>query len=56
LLQKTTDLASQVYRPLEFYTTLAVLFLILLLPGTMLSRRLETGAHVRRMTRSEVDL
>lgn len=43
LLQKTTDIASQVYRPLEFYTVLAVLFLILLLPGTILSRRLETG-------------
>jgi polar amino acid transport system permease protein len=41
LLQKTTDLISQVYRPLEFYTALAGLFLILLLPGTIWSRRLE---------------
>ncbi len=48
LLQKTTDLASQVYRPLEFYTALAVAFLVLLLPGTIWSRRLETKEHVER--------
>lgn len=49
LLQKTTDIISQVYRPLEFYTVLAILFLILLLPGTILSRRLESTAHNKRM-------
>ena len=47
LLNRTTDIISQVYRPLEFYTALAVLFLILLLPGTLLSRRLE--ARLERM-------
>lgn len=51
LLQKTIDIASQVYRPLEFYTVLAVLFLLLLLPGTILSRRLEAGER-RRITNS----
>lgn len=45
LLHRTTDIISQVYRPLEFYTVLAVLFLVLLLPGTLLSRRLEVGAE-----------
>jgi polar amino acid transport system permease protein len=42
LLQRTTDLISQVYRPLEFYTALALIFLALLLPGTLWSRRLES--------------
>jgi polar amino acid transport system permease protein len=50
LLHKTTDIISQVYRPLEFYTMLALLFLILLLPGTIWSRRLEARAHLRRMS------
>ncbi len=45
LLHRTTDIISQVYRPLEFYTVLAVLFLILLLPGTLLSRKLESSAQ-----------
>jgi polar amino acid transport system permease protein len=49
LLNKTTDLTSQVYRPLEFYTTLALLFLVILLPGTILSRRLETSQFIKRM-------
>jgi polar amino acid transport system permease protein len=42
LLNRTTDIISQVYRPFEFYTVLAVLFLIILLPGTLWSRRLES--------------
>jgi polar amino acid transport system permease protein len=50
LLHKTTDIISQVYRPLEFYTVLALLFLILLLPGTIWSRRLESREHMRRMS------
>lgn len=50
LLHRTTDIISQVYRPLEFYTVLAVLFLILLLPGTILSRRLESRAHLGRLS------
>jgi polar amino acid transport system permease protein len=41
LLHRTTDIISQVYRPLEFYTVLALAFLGILLPGTLLSRRLE---------------
>lgn len=49
LLHKTTDIISQVYRPLEFYTVLAIIFLIILLPGTILSRQLETGAYLRRL-------
>lgn len=49
LLHRTTDLISQVYRPLEFYTALAVLFLLLLLPGTLLSRRLEIRAERMRI-------
>lgn len=53
LLQKTTDLASQVYRPLEFYTALAIAFLVLLLPPTILSRRLESSAlSSRRLVES----
>ena len=43
LLHQTTDIISQVYRPFEFYTVLAVLFLVILLPGTIWSRRLEAG-------------
>jgi polar amino acid transport system permease protein len=50
LLHKTTDIISQVYRPLEFYTVLALLFLVLLLPGTIWSRRLEARAHLGRMS------
>ena len=50
LLHKTTDIISQVYRPLEFYTVLALIFLVLLLPGTIWSRRLEGRAHLRRLS------
>lgn len=49
LLHKTTEIISQTYRPLEFYTILAILFLIILLPGTILSRRLETSAYLNRL-------
>lgn len=45
LLHRTTNIISQVYRPLEFYTALAIIFLILLLPGTLWSRRLERSAE-----------
>jgi len=48
LLSKTTDIISQVYRPLEFYTVLAGLFLLLLLPGTILSRRLESSVYLKK--------
>jgi polar amino acid transport system permease protein len=53
LLNKTMDLTSQVYRPLEFYTALAILFLVLLLPGTVWSRTLETSQHLSRMGAGE---
>lgn len=53
LLHTTYDLISQTYRPLEFYTVLSLLFLILLLPGTLLSRYLE--ARVARMIGSKAD-
>jgi polar amino acid transport system permease protein len=53
LLQKTTDLASQVYRPLEFYTALAFAFLIILLPPTALSRKLESSSYLAKRS-SEV--
>jgi len=48
LLNRTVALISQTYRPLEFYTVLAGLFLILLLPGTLWSRRLESRQHTVR--------
>ena len=41
LLQRTTDLISQTYRPLEFYTALAIIFLVLLIPITLVFRYLE---------------
>lgn len=49
LLNRTTDLISQTYRPLEFYTVLALLFLLLLLPGTLWSRRLESRSYLTRV-------
>lgn len=48
LLHRTTDLISQTYRPLEFYTVLAILFLLILLPPTILARRLETSVYLSR--------
>ena len=44
LLNVTQDIISQTYRPLEFYTILAVIFLIFLLPGTIWSKRMDTKA------------
>jgi len=41
LLHRTTDLISQTYRPLEFYTVLALLFLAILIPMTVCFRLLE---------------
>lgn len=41
LLSVTQNIISQTYRPLEFYTILALIFLVILLPGTLLSKRLE---------------
>jgi polar amino acid transport system permease protein len=53
LLHKTTDIISQVYRPLEFYSVLALMFLVILLPGTIWSRRLEARAHLLRLGEGE---
>lgn len=44
LLNVSQDIISQTYRPLEFYTVLAVIFLILLLPGTIWSKKLNSNA------------
>lgn len=41
LLSRTTDIISQTYRPLEFYTVLAVIFLAVLTPLTLVFRHLE---------------
>jgi len=46
LLNRTTDIISQTYRPLEFYTVLALLFLIILLPGTLLFKHLEEKVKI----------
>ena len=44
LLNVTQDIISQTYRPLEFYTVLAVIFLIFLLPGTIWSKKMDNKA------------
>ena len=46
LLNRTTDIISQTYRPLEFYTVPALLFLIILLPGTLLFKHLEEKVKI----------
>ena len=48
LLNVTQDLISQTYRPLEFYTVLAIIFLILLLPLTYFSKYLEYKYNLNR--------
>jgi polar amino acid transport system permease protein len=47
LLSVTQDIISQTYRPLEFYTVLAIIFLIILLPGTIWSKRFELKSMTR---------
>lgn len=46
LLHTASDLITATYRPLEFYTIVAVLFLIIILPLTWLSKKLELRAHI----------
>ncbi|MEI6554613.1 MAG: ABC transporter permease subunit [Paludibacter sp.] len=41
LLNTSQDIITQTYRPLEFYSVLALIFLIILLPGTIWSKRFE---------------
>ena len=48
LLHVTNTAISQTYRPLELYTAVAAVYLMLVLPGVFLSSRLETGALFRR--------
>jgi polar amino acid transport system permease protein len=48
LLNVSQDIISQTYRPLEFYTVLAVLFLIILLPGTLWSKRFELKQMIKK--------
>ena len=53
LLHQTNVIIAQTYRPLEFYTILALIFLILLLPLTIWSRRLESKSFAQRKINSE---
>ncbi|MDR4507778.1 MAG: amino acid ABC transporter permease [Candidatus Brocadiaceae bacterium] len=46
LLNRTSDIISQTYRPLEFYTVLAIFFLIILVPGTLWAKHLEKKAKL----------
>ena len=41
LLYQGSYISSFTYRPLEVYTTIGAIFLILLVPTTMLARKLE---------------
>jgi polar amino acid transport system permease protein len=52
LLSVTQDIISQTYRPLEFYTVLAVLFLIILLPGTIWSKKFELKAMIKNSNKN----
>jgi polar amino acid transport system permease protein len=56
LLNVTQNIISQTYRPLEFYTALAVLFLILLLPGTILSKKFEMKSSQNENNKSSIRL
>jgi len=47
LLNVSQNIISQTYRPLEFYTFLAVIFLIILLPWTLWSKRLESKSFFK---------
>jgi polar amino acid transport system permease protein len=49
LLNVTQDIITQTYRPLEFYTVLAIIFLIILLPGTLWSKRFELRAILKKV-------
>ena len=48
LLNTTQDIISQTYRPLEFYSVLALIFLVILLPGTIWSKRFEVKQMFER--------
>lgn len=55
LLNVTQDIISQTYKPLEFYTVLAIIFLIILLPGTIWSKRFELKATIKRNNNNSVN-
>jgi polar amino acid transport system permease protein len=46
LLHSASDLMNLTYRPLEFYTVIALMFLAIILPLTWLSRKIEMKAHL----------
>lgn len=48
LLNTSQDIIAQTYRPLEFYTILAIVFLIILLPGTLWSKRFELKHLIKK--------
>lgn len=51
LLHRSNILISETYRPLEIYTTIALVYLVLILPLVWLSRMVEHRlAHVDRPT------
>jgi polar amino acid transport system permease protein len=48
LLYQASYISSFTYRPMEVYTAVGVIFLIILVPLTLLSRKLEkSGASVK---------
>ena len=47
LLHSANNIISQTYRPLEIYTSIAVIYLLVIIPLSLLSRRLETGTLAR---------
>jgi polar amino acid transport system permease protein len=47
LLHSANTVISQVYRPLEIYTVIALIYLILVLPMSYLSKRLESRVQPR---------
>ncbi|SMG55571.1 amino acid ABC transporter permease [Paraburkholderia susongensis] len=44
LVYQGQSIAHETYRPLECYTVIALIYLIILLPATFMSRKLERGA------------
>lgn len=48
LLYVTSSVAILSYRPMELYTVLGLLFLILIIPLSMLSKKLEFGELLKK--------
>jgi polar amino acid transport system permease protein len=49
LLHAANDVISQTYRPLEIYTTIAAIYVLLVLPGLIVSRKLESAALLKEI-------